>query len=86
MTLAGVTGLAAPAQDALLVWVWLAATAGSLIVAGAARRFDASKGAVRPRHLVATSFLVLAVIDLLTQQIRLPGLAVELALLVGAGL
>ncbi|PCG12909.1 PepSY-associated TM helix domain-containing protein [Sphingomonas adhaesiva] len=86
LALVGIFGLFAPAQGSLLVWVWLGTTAGSIIIAGAARGFDASNGAVRVRHLVAASTLALALVYLVTRQIGLSGMAVELALLVGVGL
>ncbi len=86
LALVGVTGLAAPAHDGLLIWIWMAATAGSLTIAGAAKGFDASNGAVRVRRLVAASTLALALVYVITRPIGLSGIAMELALLIGAGL
>lgn len=86
LALVGIIGLTAPTHDGLLIWVWMATTAGSLIIIGAAKGFDASSGAVRVRHLVAVSTLALAMSYLFTRQINMSGIAVELALLVGAGL
>ncbi len=86
LALVGITGLAAPAQDGVLVWVWLTTTAGSLVIASAARGSDVSNGVARVRHLVAISILALALVYLVTRQTGLSGIAVEVALLVGAGL
>jgi len=86
LALTGITGLVAPAQGGFLVWVWLAVTAGSLVIAGAAKGFDASNGAARVRHLAAISILALALVYLVTRRPGLSGIAVELALLAGAGL
>lgn len=86
LAMVGITGLVAPAQDGILIWVWLATTACSLIIAGGAQGFDASNGAARYRHLVAASTLGLALVYLVTRQLGLPGMGVELALLAGAGL
>jgi uncharacterized iron-regulated membrane protein len=86
LALVGITGLAAPTHDGLLIWVWMATTAGLLTLLGAAKGLDASNGVVLVRHLATVSILALALAQLFTRHINMSGIAVELALLVGAGL